>query len=56
MRKATWKVHAVAACQDCSRQFDNYKNEQALAAQHAIKYAHLVSGEVGLAFDYDGRK
>lgn len=55
MKKATWKVHTSAECQDCGKIFDNYKNGQALAAQHAKKYGHLVMGEVGLAFEYDGR-
>lgn len=55
MKKETWKVHAVATCEDCGKEFMNYKNAQALAAQHAKKYGHVVSGEVGLAFKYDGK-
>jgi len=31
-----------------------YKTAQALAAQHAKTYGHVVKGEVGLAFTYDG--
>jgi Fe2+ or Zn2+ uptake regulation protein len=55
MKKETWKVHTIAICEDCGRVFDNYKNGQALAAQHAKKYKHVVHGEVRLAFKYDGR-
>jgi hypothetical protein len=56
MKKGTWKVHTIAECEDCGQVFDNYKNGQALAAQHAKKYGHVVKGEVGLAFEYDGTK
>ena len=56
MKKQTWKVHAVATCEDCGKEFQNYNNAQALSAQHAKKYGHKVTGEVGLAFEYDGRK
>lgn len=56
MKKETWKVHTIAECEDCGKVFDNYKNGQALAAQHAKKYGHVVKGEVGLAFEYDGTK
>ena len=56
MKKQTWKVHTVATCEDCGKEFDNYKNGQALAAQHAKKYKHVVRGEVGLAFEYDGKE
>ena len=54
IKKSTWKVHAVARCDDCGKEFQNYKNAQALAAQHAKVYGHVVRGEVGLAFEYDG--
>jgi len=37
MKKKTWKVHTIAKCEDCGKEFDNYKNGQALAAQHAKK-------------------
>jgi hypothetical protein len=56
MTKATWKIHAIATCEDCGRDFQNYKNAQALAAQHAKKYSHKVSGEIEFAFEYDGRE
>ena len=55
MKKAVWKVHAVAECDDCGKIFDNCINAQALAAQHAKKYKHIVKGEIGLAFEYDGK-
>jgi hypothetical protein len=55
MKKETWKIHTIAKCKDCGKEFDNYKNGQALAAQHAKKYKHFVRGEIGLAFEYDGK-
>ena len=45
----------MAECVDCGKVFDNFKNGQALAAKHAKDMGHLVTGEVGLAFTYDGR-
>ena len=56
MKKSTWKIHTVTECRDCGKTFENYKNGQALAALHAKKYGHLVIGEIGLAFEYDGRQ
>jgi len=56
MTKHTWKVHAIAQCNDCGKEFANYKNAQGLAAQHAKVYKHTVRGEVALAFEYDGKK
>ena len=55
MKKSTWKVHAIAECQTCGWTASNYHNAQALAAIHAKSHGHLVTGEVGLAFEYDGR-
>jgi hypothetical protein len=55
MIKKIWKVHTIAECQDCGEKFENYKNGQALAAKHAKRYKHLVTGEVGLAFEYNGK-
>lgn len=54
MKKSAWVVHCIAHCDTCGKDFDNYKNGQALAAKHAKKYQHVVSGEVGVAFSYDG--
>lgn len=56
MKKRVWKVHTIGTCQDCGKNFDNYKNGQALAAKHAKDHKHLVHGEIGLAFRYDGRE
>lgn len=47
-----WKVHCIAECDDCGRQWQNYKNAQACAARHAKATGHRVVGEVGLAFEY----
>ena len=55
MNKEIEVVHVSAICQDCGKEFDNYKNGQALAAKHAKHYKHLVHGEVGLAFIYNGK-
>jgi len=55
VKKATWLTSAIFECRDCDKAFDNYKNAQALAAKHAKKYSHFVSGEIVLHSEYDGR-
>jgi hypothetical protein len=54
MKKSARVVHVMARCQDCDKSFDSYTNGQALAAKHAKKYKHTVTGEVGIAFKYEG--
>ena len=54
VKKKIGVVHAVATCADCGKEFQNFLNAQALAAQHAKKYGHVVNGELGIAFTYDG--
>jgi len=44
----------MATCQTCGKEFTSHKNAQALAAQHAKKYGHVVMGEIGYAFEYNG--
>jgi len=56
MKKKIGVVSVIATCDDCGKEFTNYKNAQALAAQHAKKYGHLVMGEVSIAFQYDGKR
>jgi len=56
MKKKIGVVHCIAKCEDCGKEFSNYPNAQALAAKHAKKYRHKVSGEVGIAFWYDGQE
>ena len=56
MEKKIGVVHVIAECDDCGKKFQNHKNGQALAAKHAKQYKHLVMGEVGLAFQYNGKK
>lgn len=56
MKKKIGVVHAIAWCETCGKEFTYYKNAQALGAQHAKKYGHLVRGEVGLSFEYDATK
>lgn len=48
-------VHGVVACEDCGWESQSYKNAQALAAIHARAYGHRVTGEIGIAIEYDGR-
>jgi len=55
MKKSCGVVHSVFECEDCGKIFDNYKNAQALAAQHAKRYEHVVRGEICLICVYDGR-
>lgn len=56
MKKRIGVIHVIAKCGTCGKEFSNYKNAQALAAQHAKKYGHVVDGQVALAFSYDGKK
>lgn len=56
MKKKIGVIHCVAICKDCGKVFDNYKNAQALAAQHCRKYGHTVNGEVGIAFTYEPKE
>lgn len=55
LKKSISVVHVLAECEDCGKQFENYKNGQALAAKHAKDKKHKVTGDIGLAFVYDGR-
>jgi len=48
-------VHAVVECEDCDWTTESYKNAQAIASIHARKYKHRVTGELGIAFSYNGR-
>ena len=56
MEKKIGVVHVLAYCLDCGWTSEALKNGQALAAIHARKHKHLVGGEVGLAFKYNGRQ
>lgn len=49
-------VHAIVQCDDCDWNTCSYKNAQALAAKHAKKHGHNVSGELGIDFHYYGRE
>ncbi len=53
-KRSTWLVHGVAACTTCGKEFTAYKNCQALAAKHARATGHIVTGELGFAFRYEG--
>lgn len=49
-------VHGIAECEDCGWRTESYKNAQAISKIHAKRHGHKVSGELGIAFSYDGRK
>lgn len=49
-------VHGLAECVTCGWRTESYKNAQANAARHARSKGHLVKGELGVAFTYDGGK
>jgi len=49
-------VHAVVQCEDCEWHTESYKNAQAIAAKHAKRYGHKVSGELEISFAYDCRE
>ena len=52
MIKKIGVVHCIAKCDDCGKEWMNYKNAQAVAARHAKAYGHTVRGEVGIVFEY----
>ena len=54
MKKNTRKVHTIANCENCEWGTEEYTNGQAISAKHAKDKKHIVQGEVGLAFIYDG--
>ena len=49
-------VHAMAECIDCGWRNEGYKNAQATAVIHAKTFGHKVDCEVGINFEYEGRK
>jgi hypothetical protein len=53
-KRTTWPVHWIAECSDCGWRCES-RNAQAVAAIHARVHHHRVTGEIGLAFEYDGR-
>lgn len=53
--KALLVTHINATCQDCGKEFDDYKKPNA-PSEHAIKYKHKVTGEVVYAFTIDHRE
>jgi hypothetical protein len=55
VKKSSWKTSVIFECLDCGKQFQSM-NGQGLAAQHAKKYKHYVTGEVCVASKYDGHK
>jgi len=55
LKKTIGVVHILGECEDCGKEFTNYKNGQALAAKHAKDKKHRVRVEVGLTCVYDGR-
>lgn len=55
LKKSIGVTHVFGECQDCGKMFENYKNGQACAAKHAKDKKHKVTGDIGLAFVYDGR-
>ena len=56
MKRAYGVVHGLAECEDCDWKTASYKNAQAIAARHAKTHGHKVVGELGISFEYDGRK
>lgn len=56
MNKDIWKVHVNATCCDCGVSFSSHTHGQAQAARHAKTCQHVVRGEVGFAFVYDGTR
>jgi len=55
MKKNTWRVGGLASCDDCSWEYENYKNAQAVGANHAKHNNHQVRVETTLVSLYNGR-
>ena len=55
MKKSTWRVSGIANCDDCDWHYENYKNAQAVGANHAKHHHHKVRVETALVSVYDGR-
>jgi len=53
MKKKTWRVGAIAECQDCDWTYDRYANAQALGAKHAKHHNHFVRVETTLVSYYN---
>lgn len=48
-------IEDTATCQDCGAIFKCTANAQALAAKHAQKTGHRVTGEKSILYSYDGK-
>lgn len=49
-------ISCLAECMDCGKTFQNYNDARLRAKIHARVSGHKVTGEVAIAFSYDGRK
>lgn len=49
-------IHIVANCFECGKEFSNYSNAKEIAMKHADMYGHYISGEMAIAFHYQGKK
>lgn len=55
MKRSYGVHHCVVECETCGWRSESYKNGQAIAAKHAKKYFHKVSGDLGISFTYDNQ-
>ncbi len=55
MKKTIGVVHVIAECKDCNWRTESYKNGQAIAAKHAKENKHVVTVDVGLVVEYNGK-
>jgi hypothetical protein len=55
MKVSSWVTHALFRCAVCNKEWENYVSAQRLAAEHARKFKHLVTGEIGTAYEYNGK-
>ena len=47
-------VHAIFECTVCGTRWENYLTAQECARTHARESGHVVRGEVGIVYEYDG--
>lgn len=50
------KVHAVASCTVCGKEWTNYHTATDLAAKHARDTGHYVTGEVAYAMAWGSQR
>jgi hypothetical protein len=51
-----WRIHAIARCNDCGFEDENYNSALKSGRRHAIKTGHKLTIETGYCQIYNDRK